>query len=96
LSELVTKPPDKLEALRAALREQGVGVQVVTAYSLDETRRSAFAQAFSQLAGRPVTPSFTEDPVLRAGTCVRAGSWVLMANLRDELSFFSEMFDHGE
>jgi hypothetical protein len=41
-------------------------------------------------------PSFTEDPVLRAGTCVMGGSWVLMANLRDELSFFSEMFDHGE
>jgi F-type H+-transporting ATPase subunit b len=96
LSELVTKPPDKLDALRAALREPGVGVQVVTAYPLDETRRSALARAFSQLAGRPVAPSFVEDPVLRAGTCVRAGSWVLMANLRDELSFFSEMFDHGE
>lgn len=96
LSELVTKPPDKLEALRAALREPGVGVQVVTAYPLDETRRSAFARAFSQLASRPVAPSFAEDPVLRAGACVRAGSWVLMANLRDELSFFSEMFDHGE
>jgi len=96
LSELVTHPPDKLEALRAALREPGVRVKVVTAYPLGETRRSAFAQAFSQLAGRPVGPLFAEDPVLRAGTCVMAGSWVLMANLRDELSFFSEMFDHGE
>jgi len=96
LSELVTQAPDKLEALRAALRESGVRVKVVTAYPLGETRRSAFAQAFSQLAGRPVAPSFAEDPVLRAGTCVMAGSWVLMANVRDELSFFSEMFDHGE
>ena len=96
LSELDTHPPDKLEALRAALREPGVRVKVVTAYPLGETRRSAFAQAFSQLAGRPVGPLFAEDPVLRAGTCVMAGSWVLMANLRDELSFFSEMFDHGE
>jgi len=96
LSELVTHPPDKLEALRAALREPGVRVKVVTAYPLGETRRSAFAQAFSQLASRPIAPLFAEDPVLRAGTCVMAGSWVLMANLRDELSFFSEMFDHGE
>ncbi|MGZ8425681.1 MAG: F0F1 ATP synthase subunit delta, partial [Candidatus Binatia bacterium] len=93
---LATQSPDKLEALRAALRESGVRVKVVTAYPLGETRRSAFAQAFSQLASRPVTPSFAEDPILRAGTCVMAGSWVLMANLRDELSFFSEMFDHGE
>jgi F-type H+-transporting ATPase subunit b len=96
LSELVTQPPDKLDALRAALREPGVRIKVVTAYPLDETRRSAFARAFSQLASRPVAPSFAEDPILRAGTCVMAGSWVLMANLRDELSFFSEMFDHGE
>jgi F-type H+-transporting ATPase subunit b len=91
LSELVTQPPDKL-----GLREPGVRVKVVTAYPLDETRRSAFARAFSQLANRPVAPAFAEDPILRAGTCVMAGSWVLMANLRDELSFFSEMFDHGE
>jgi F-type H+-transporting ATPase subunit b len=73
-----------------------VRIKVVTAYPLGEPRRSAFAQAFSQLAGRPLAPSFAEDPVLQAGTCVMAGSWVLMANLRDELSFFSEMFDHGE
>ena len=96
LSELVTQPPDKLDALRAGLREPGVRVKVVTAYPLDETRRSTFARAFSQLANRPVAPAFAEDPILRAGTCVMAGSWVLMANLRDELSFFSEMFDHGE
>jgi F-type H+-transporting ATPase subunit b len=96
LSELITEAPDKLEALRAALREPGVRVNVITAYPLGETRRSAFAQAFSQLAGRPLAPSFAEDSVLQAGTCVMVGSWVLMANLRDELSFFSEMFDHGE
>jgi hypothetical protein len=28
--------------------------------------------------------------------CVVAGSWVVMADLRDELSFFSGMFDHAE
>jgi hypothetical protein len=27
--------------------------------------------------------------------CIMAGSWVLMANLRDELGFFAESFDHG-
>jgi F-type H+-transporting ATPase subunit b len=96
LNDLVTQSPEKLEALRAALQEPGVRIKVVTAYPLDEGRRSAFAQAFSQLVGRPVAPAFAEDPILRAGTCVMAGSWVLMANLRDELSFFSEMFDHGE
>jgi hypothetical protein len=27
--------------------------------------------------------------------CIMAGSWVLMANLRDELGFFAGTFDHG-
>jgi len=27
--------------------------------------------------------------------CIMAGSWVLMANLRDELNFFGGAFDHG-
>jgi F-type H+-transporting ATPase subunit b len=95
LRELDALPPSKAEALRTALQESRVGVRVVTAYRLDEGRRTAFEHALSRLAARPVAPVFAEDPVLQAGACVMAGSWVMMANLRDELSFFSEMFDHG-
>ena len=96
LRELDAQGPDKLEALRAALREPGVTIKVVSAYPLDEARRAAFTQALGTLAGRALAPKFTEDTVLKAGVCIMAGSWVLMANIRDELSFFSEMFDHGE
>lgn len=96
LHELEAAPPPHSDGLRAALQDAGAGVKVVTAYRLDEGRRTAFTAAFSRLAGRPVAPVFTEDPVLRAGVCVVAGSWVVMADLRDELSFFSGMFDHAE
>lgn len=95
LSELGIVAPDKLEALRLALQESGVTVKVLTAYPLDEARRAAFTRALGFLAGRAIAPEFFEDPTLKAGVCIMAGAWVLMANLRDELNFFTGTFDHG-
>jgi F-type H+-transporting ATPase subunit b len=95
LRELDAQAPDKLEALRAALREAGGSIKVVSAYPLDGARRTAFTRTLSALAGQELVPNFSEDAVLKAGVCIMAGSWVLMANLRDELNFFSGAFEHG-
>ena len=95
LSELNAERPDKLEALRTALREAGGSIKVVSAYPLDDARRAAFTRTLSALAGQELVPRFSEDAVLKAGVCIMAGSWVLMANLRDELNFFGGAFDHG-
>jgi F-type H+-transporting ATPase subunit b len=95
LSELDAGRSDKLEALRAALKDPGVSIKVVSAYPLDAARRAAFTAALGKLAGRALAPTFAEDTVLKAGVCIMAGSWVLMANLRDELNFFATAFEHG-
>jgi F-type H+-transporting ATPase subunit b len=95
LSELAAQTPDKLEALRTALQEPEVSIKVVSAYPLDEARRAAFTQTISRLAGRTLAPEFGEDATLKAGVSIMAGSWVLMANLRDELGFFAGTVDHG-
>jgi F-type H+-transporting ATPase subunit b len=90
LSELDTLAPEKLEAMRDA----GVNIKVVSAYPLNEAQRAAFTLSLDHLAGRALTPEFSVDPMLKAGVCIMVGSWVLMANLRDELGFFSGSFDH--
>ena len=95
LDDLDSLPSDKLETLRAALREPRVHIRVVTAYPLDAARRAAIARSLEGLAGRATTPQFSEDAVLKAGICIMAGAWVLMANLRDELGFFTEALEHG-
>jgi F-type H+-transporting ATPase subunit b len=92
LSELDTMTPEKLDALR----DNEVSIKVVSAYPLDEVQRAAFTSALGRLAGRALTPEFSVDPVLKAGVCIMVGSWVLMANLRDELGFFSGSFNHGD
>jgi len=95
LSELDAEKSERLEALRTALNDADVSIRVVSAYPLDAARRAAFTEALSKLAGRALAPKFAEDTALRAGVCIMAGSWVLMANLRDELNFFATAFEHG-
>ena len=95
LSELGAEGSGKLEALHLAMKDPNVSIEVVSAYPLDEARRAAFTQTLSRLAGRSLAPKFAEDTALKAGVCIMAGSWVLMANLRDELNFFATAFKHG-
>ena len=95
LAELPAQAPDKLEALRTALSEPGASVHVVSAYALDAGRRAGFGAALDRVAGRALDVRFDEDPALKAGVCIMAGAWVLMANLRDELRFFAGIIDHG-
>lgn len=95
LSELDAQASDPQGALSAALREPGVSIKVVSAYPLDEARRAAFAAVLGKLASRALEPAFKEDAALKAGVCIMAGSWVLMANLRDELNFFAGALEHG-
>jgi F-type H+-transporting ATPase subunit b len=95
LDDLDSLPSDKLETLRAALRGPGVNIRVVTAYPLDAARRAAIARSLEGLAGPATAPEFREDAMLKAGICIMAGAWVLMANLRDELGFFTEALEHG-
>ncbi len=91
LSQLDTMAPEKLDALRDA----GVNIKVVSAYPLSDAQRAAFTQSLGRLAGRNLAPEFSVDAMLKAGVCIMAGSWVLMANLRDELGFFSGSLAHG-
>lgn len=95
LGELAALPPDKSAALVQAMQEPEVSIKVLSAFPLDEARCAAFTQILGQLAGRPLTLEFGVDATLKAGVCIMAGSWVLMADLRDELGFFTGTLNHG-
>jgi F-type H+-transporting ATPase subunit b len=95
LAELQTVSPEKLAELRTALRDPATSIKVVTVYPLDATRRASFAAMLGSLVGRELTPQFQEDATLKSGLCLMAGAWVLMANLRDELNFFTSAVEHG-
>jgi F0F1-type ATP synthase delta subunit len=47
------------------------------------------------LAGRDVACEFLEDSALIAGVRISFGSWVLRANVQDEMNFFAASSRHA-
>jgi F-type H+-transporting ATPase subunit b len=91
LADFSRLPDEETGKLRAALADDGL--EIVSAFPLPESRRTAVIAALTQLAGQPVKPLFREDPAVLSGLRIHAGSWVLGANLCDELKFFQDVED---
>ena len=89
LEDLPKLPAEEARALKESALGREAKPAVTSAFSLDDSRRKAIGDSLSALAGRRVDAVFAEDPELLAGLRVSLGAWVLHANLRDELRFFS-------
>jgi len=85
----------QLQALRAACRDGDARISVTSAFPLDESSRRALVQGFAEVTQAQLSSQFAEDPRLLAGLRVNIGSWVLHANLQDELKFFGEAARDG-
>jgi len=90
LADLATLEPERRQAIADALRAHAGAVHVASAYPLAAGAREGLAGALDTLAGQPLRCDFAERPELLAGIRIDAGSWVLSANLREELKFFQE------
>jgi F-type H+-transporting ATPase subunit b len=88
LDDLERLPAAEVEKLKTALAANGL--EVVSVFPLADGRRQALEARLGQLAGKPVHPVYRQEPALLSGLCIHVGSWVLAANLRDELKFFRE------
>jgi len=95
VEELAGLAPEKRQALRESLSEPDRPLAVTSAYPLSEKQRADLAEALAQILGRPVTCEFGEDPRLLAGLRIAMGSWMITANLQDELKFFAEAPTRG-
>ena len=69
-------------------------VQVRSAYSLTEARRKTLSSVLKSRLGTEAPIEFGVDLNLLAGLEILVGSYVLRANLRDELEYFSAMRNH--
>jgi F-type H+-transporting ATPase subunit b len=90
LADRAALPAAEREAIAAACRGAGGEVRVASAFALSAAQRAALLARLAAATGAPVSAAFEEDPALGAGIRVRAGPWVLHANLRDELRAFAE------
>ena len=93
--DLPTLPQDQLQAIRAASATIGLPMKITSAYPIDTAHREVLCHACRTLADRDVVCEFIENRSLIAGLRISFGSWVLRANVQDEMSFFAESPRHA-
>ncbi len=67
----------------------GLQIKVQSAFSLDSGKRTELSRLFAEVTGRTLPLEYQLNPELIAGFYIDIGPWILHANLRDELKFFS-------
>ena len=95
MQDLPQLPDSQMQNIRADPGTAALSINITSAYPLDKAQREALCQSCRALIGREVTCEFLEDRNLIAGVRISVGSWVLRANVEDELSFFAESLRHA-
>lgn len=88
---------DGAEGLSSAASQSGdrrAAVRVRSAYALTETQRETLAAVLKNKLGADSPIEFGVDGSLLAGLEILLGSYVVRANLRDELDYFSATRNH--
>ena len=95
LEDLHNLRTEDRRAVAEAAAAPGLQIKVQSAFVLDETGRTQLVQVLAEVAGKTLSIEYSENSELVAGFLVSIGPWVLHANLRDELKFFSGALRHA-
>lgn len=90
LENLASLPEERLEMLRTAVVEKDQTVKIISSNELNPGDRKKLEDALYRVIATRLTYEYQQDPKLLAGLRIVLGSWILHANLQDELQFFSE------
>jgi len=82
-------------ALVEVAQTPGLQLRVQSAFKLEESKRAELAHVLGEATGKTLPVEYRENPELVAGFQVNVGPWILHANLRDELKFFSGALRHA-
>jgi F-type H+-transporting ATPase subunit b len=90
VQDLPRLPRERIQTIRSTPATSGLVMKIMSAYPLAMTQQKILTEACHTLMGCEVPCEFLEDRNLIAGLRISFGSWVLGANVQDELSFFVE------
>ena len=94
--KLSSEPVEDLAVSKASSGNHWTNILVRSAYPLGEPQRQTLAAALRGRFGDEPPITFEVDQKLIAGVEVAIGAFVLRANLRDELEYFSTMSTHEQ
>lgn len=89
LEELEQLPEERLATYQnnATAAER---IQISSAYPLSEIQRHKLQHTLDRLLKHSTNYDFSQDPRLIAGLRISLGSWIVQANLHEELQLFQE------
>jgi F-type H+-transporting ATPase subunit b len=82
-------------AVTEAMAEPELHIKVQSVFPLDYRMRDELSRSLNEVTGRTLPIEFHINPELIAGFQIDIGPWILHANLRDELKFFSGAIRHA-
>lgn len=95
LEDLRNMRVEDKRAVAEAAAAPGLQLKVQSAFKLDESKRDELARVLAEATGKILPVEYHVNPELVAGFQVNVGPWILHANLRDELKFFSGALRHA-
>ena len=90
LDDLAALTAERITTIRKQWGKPPEGIQVSSAYPLDEDRRQRLEQVLRDVFGIDLPLRCQQKPELMAGLRIHVGAWVLHANVHDELAGFVE------
>ena len=82
-------------AVTEAAAEPELQIKVQSVFSIDQNMRDELSRLLNEVTGRTLPIEFHINAELIAGFQIDVGPWILHANLRDELKFFSGAIRHA-
>lgn len=95
LEDLDGLPKEDRESIAGVAAMPGLQIRVQSAFVLDDPRRTRLERTLSDVLGKALPVEYRENSELLAGLQLSIGPWMLHANLRDELKFFSGALRHA-
>lgn len=91
INDISQLSPERVTALRNNYGKMAEAGVVVSAFPLSEDQRQRLEQALATITAPNTAVVFEQDSELLAGVRITIGSWVLAANVQDELKGFMDL-----
>lgn len=95
LKDLHSLSEENRHAIAKAAAASELQIKVQSAFPLHPSKQTELTHYLAEVAGRMLPIEFHVNPELIAGFQIVIGPWILHANLRDELKFFSGSLQHA-
>lgn len=96
LEDLTKLEEQNKQAIVEASAESSLPIVIQSAFPLSSEQQRTLTSALNEITNKALPADFQVNKALLAGIQIEIGPWILHANLRDELKYFSKSLVHEQ